>query len=236
VGRTVASGGYAPPIAPERTSTIAPPFADAAFGRPVRRVRHRTGWHGKHVVAVGRFFPEGLTDDRYVPSATGGRITIERAIGPYPTGGEDARRGTRRAPQGWPGACPPLRHRLARVAVEHVRSTVVPGCADKGFVDLLIPYRDGGKPAAIGRLPAWASSDNARPPRSRGTARYASARPTTTARPCCCPVTLYPPTPPRWRGGARARAIFDARSVADRDYSRAEGASIRAIVVPPRLP
>jgi GrpB-like predicted nucleotidyltransferase (UPF0157 family) len=32
---------------------------------------------------------------------------------------------------------------LAHVVVEHVGSTAVPGCAGKGVVDLLIPYREG---------------------------------------------------------------------------------------------
>lgn len=36
-----------------------------------------------------------------------------------------------------------LRERLPGVTVEHVGSTAVPGCAGKGVIDLLIPYREG---------------------------------------------------------------------------------------------
>ncbi|HEX6709134.1 MAG TPA: GrpB family protein [Rubrobacter sp.] len=33
--------------------------------------------------------------------------------------------------------------RLPHVIVEHVGSTAVPGCAGKGVIDLLVPYREG---------------------------------------------------------------------------------------------
>jgi GrpB-like predicted nucleotidyltransferase (UPF0157 family) len=36
-----------------------------------------------------------------------------------------------------------IRRRLPGVAVEHVGSTAVPGCAGKGVIDLLIPYGKG---------------------------------------------------------------------------------------------
>lgn len=36
-----------------------------------------------------------------------------------------------------------IRARVPGVAVEHVGSTAVPGCAGKGVVDLMIPYREG---------------------------------------------------------------------------------------------
>jgi GrpB-like predicted nucleotidyltransferase (UPF0157 family) len=36
-----------------------------------------------------------------------------------------------------------IRDRVPGIAVEHVGSTAVPGCAGKGVVDLMIPYRGG---------------------------------------------------------------------------------------------
>ena len=48
-----------------------------------------------------------------------------------------------------------IRERVPGVAVEHVGSTAVPGCAGKGVVDLMIPYREGELPAvkrALGDL------------------------------------------------------------------------------------
>ena len=36
-----------------------------------------------------------------------------------------------------------VERRLAGVSVEHVGSSAVPGCAGKGVVDLMIPYREG---------------------------------------------------------------------------------------------
>jgi GrpB-like predicted nucleotidyltransferase (UPF0157 family) len=36
-----------------------------------------------------------------------------------------------------------IRERVPGIAVEHVGSTAVPGCAGKGVVDLMIPYRGG---------------------------------------------------------------------------------------------
>ncbi len=36
-----------------------------------------------------------------------------------------------------------IRERVPGIAVEHVGSTAVPGCAGKGVVDLMIPYWDG---------------------------------------------------------------------------------------------
>ena len=39
-----------------------------------------------------------------------------------------------------------VRGRIPGIAVEHVGSTAVPGCAGKGVVDLVIPYREGELP------------------------------------------------------------------------------------------
>lgn len=39
-----------------------------------------------------------------------------------------------------------IRDRIPGVAAEHVGSTAVPGCAGKGVVDLMIPYREGELP------------------------------------------------------------------------------------------
>lgn len=36
-----------------------------------------------------------------------------------------------------------IHQRLPSVLVEHIGSTAVPGCAGKGVIDLLIPYREG---------------------------------------------------------------------------------------------
>ena len=36
-----------------------------------------------------------------------------------------------------------IRHQAPGLSVEHVGSTAVPGCAGKGVVDLMIPYREG---------------------------------------------------------------------------------------------
>jgi GrpB-like predicted nucleotidyltransferase (UPF0157 family) len=36
-----------------------------------------------------------------------------------------------------------INHRLSDISVEHVGSTAVPGCAGKGVIDLLIPYKEG---------------------------------------------------------------------------------------------
>ena len=36
-----------------------------------------------------------------------------------------------------------VRERAPEAAVEHVGSTAVPGCAGKGVIDLMIPYREG---------------------------------------------------------------------------------------------
>lgn len=36
-----------------------------------------------------------------------------------------------------------IHQHLPHVVVEHIGSTVVPGCAGKGVIDLLIPYREG---------------------------------------------------------------------------------------------
>jgi len=40
---------------------LARSFADAAFGALLRQLRYKAAWHGKHVVAVGRFFPSSKT-------------------------------------------------------------------------------------------------------------------------------------------------------------------------------
>ncbi|MGH2617221.1 MAG: GrpB family protein [Thermomicrobiales bacterium] len=39
--------------------------------------------------------------------------------------------------------------RLSETAIEHVGSSAVPGCAGKGYLDLVIPYRDAEHLAAI---------------------------------------------------------------------------------------
>lgn len=39
-----------------------------------------------------------------------------------------------------------IEERIPGIAVEHVGSTAVPGCAGKGVVDLMIPYREGELP------------------------------------------------------------------------------------------
>jgi len=40
---------------------LARSFADAAFGELLRQLRYKAAWHGKHVVAVGRWFPSSKT-------------------------------------------------------------------------------------------------------------------------------------------------------------------------------
>jgi putative transposase len=40
---------------------LARSFADVAFGEFLRQVRYKAAWHGKHVVAVGRWFPSSKT-------------------------------------------------------------------------------------------------------------------------------------------------------------------------------
>jgi putative transposase len=40
---------------------LARSFADAAFGELLRQVRYKAAWRGKHVVAVGRFYPSSKT-------------------------------------------------------------------------------------------------------------------------------------------------------------------------------
>jgi GrpB-like predicted nucleotidyltransferase (UPF0157 family) len=42
-----------------------------------------------------------------------------------------------------------IAERLLDTAIEHVGSTSVPGCAGKGYLDLVIPYRDDAHLAAI---------------------------------------------------------------------------------------
>jgi GrpB-like predicted nucleotidyltransferase (UPF0157 family) len=42
-----------------------------------------------------------------------------------------------------------IAERLPDTAIEHVGSSSVPGCAGKGFLDLVIPYRDDAHLAAI---------------------------------------------------------------------------------------
>ena len=63
----------------------------------------------------------------------GGQVHAPAACLPYdPRAPEVARRVTE------------IIHRqLPHVLVEHVGSTAVPGCAGKGVIDLLIPYREG---------------------------------------------------------------------------------------------
>jgi GrpB-like predicted nucleotidyltransferase (UPF0157 family) len=39
-----------------------------------------------------------------------------------------------------------IEERIPGIAVEHVGSTAVPGCAGKGVVDLMIPYHEGELP------------------------------------------------------------------------------------------
>ena len=74
----------------------------------------------------------------------------ERAIGPYPVGVPAACRPyDPRAPEVARRVGFLIRQRLTHVLVEHVGSTAVPGCAGRGVVDLLIPYRGGGELAAI---------------------------------------------------------------------------------------
>jgi GrpB-like predicted nucleotidyltransferase (UPF0157 family) len=48
-----------------------------------------------------------------------------------------------RAPEVARGVSGMIRERMPGIAVEHVGSTAVPGCAGKGVVDLMIPYREG---------------------------------------------------------------------------------------------
>jgi GrpB-like predicted nucleotidyltransferase (UPF0157 family) len=81
-------------------------------------------------------------------------MTLERAIGPYqhrraacldhdPRSAEVARR-----------VADLIEPRLAGVAVEHVGSTSVDGCAGKGIVDLMLLYPDGTLAAARDLLDA----------------------------------------------------------------------------------
>lgn len=74
----------------------------------------------------------------------------ERAIGPYPHPSPAAcREYDPRAPEVARRVAELIGRRLPDVAVEHVGSTAVPGCAGKGVVDLLVPYRDADELAAI---------------------------------------------------------------------------------------
>jgi GrpB-like predicted nucleotidyltransferase (UPF0157 family) len=80
-------------------------------------------------------------------------MTVERVIGPYPVGVSAAcREYDPRAPEVARRVGALIRQRRTRVLVEHVGSTAVPGCAGKGVVDLLLPYRGGGELAAIGHV------------------------------------------------------------------------------------
>jgi len=74
----------------------------------------------------------------------------ECPIGPYPRlSPAGYREYDPRAPEVARRVAEIIRRRLPDVTVEHVGSTAVPGCAGKGVVDLLAPYRDADELAAI---------------------------------------------------------------------------------------
>jgi GrpB-like predicted nucleotidyltransferase (UPF0157 family) len=68
---------------------------------------------------------------------------------PYPSPPPALRPWNPRAPQVAARVVELIAERLPNTAVEHVGSSSVPGCAGKGYLDLVIPYRDDTHLAAI---------------------------------------------------------------------------------------
>jgi GrpB-like predicted nucleotidyltransferase (UPF0157 family) len=75
-------------------------------------------------------------------------MPIERVIGPYENGPAACREHDPRAAAVARRVAELVRSPLPDVAVEHVGSTSVPGCAGKGIVDLMLVYPEGRLAAA----------------------------------------------------------------------------------------
>lgn len=75
----------------------------------------------------------------------------EPPIQPYPHPGPMAalRPWNPRAPEAAARVISLIADRLTETTVEHVGSSAVPGCAGKGYLDFVIPYRDAAHLAAI---------------------------------------------------------------------------------------
>jgi GrpB-like predicted nucleotidyltransferase (UPF0157 family) len=78
----------------------------------------------------------------------------EPPIRPYPYPGPPPalRPWDPRAPDAAARAVALIAERLPDTAIEHVGSSSVPGCAGKGYLDLVIPYRDETHLAAINEV------------------------------------------------------------------------------------
>jgi GrpB-like predicted nucleotidyltransferase (UPF0157 family) len=68
---------------------------------------------------------------------------------PYPSPHPALRPWNPRAPQAAARVVELITERLPDTVVEHVGSSAVPGCAGKGYLDFVIPYRDDTHLAAI---------------------------------------------------------------------------------------
>jgi GrpB-like predicted nucleotidyltransferase (UPF0157 family) len=68
---------------------------------------------------------------------------------PYPAPHPALRPWNRRAPEAADRVVALIAERLPETTIEHVGSSSVPGCAGKGILDLVIPYRDDAQLAAI---------------------------------------------------------------------------------------
>jgi GrpB-like predicted nucleotidyltransferase (UPF0157 family) len=68
---------------------------------------------------------------------------------PYPSPPPELRPWNPRAPEVAARVVALIADRLPDMAIEHVGSSSVPGCAGKGYLDLVIPYRDDSHLGAI---------------------------------------------------------------------------------------
>lgn len=73
-------------------------------------------------------------------------------IGPYEQRSAVCRDYDPRAPAVASQIAATIRSHLPQVQVEHIGSTAVPGCAGKGIVDLMVPFRDAEELAAVQTL------------------------------------------------------------------------------------
>ena len=88
--------------------------------------------------------PSPGIEPRILPGAGTTREAVsERRIGKHEGAPAACQPYDRRAPEVARTVKAMIWRRLPGVAVEHVGSTAVPGCAGKGVIDLLIPYGEG---------------------------------------------------------------------------------------------
>ena len=123
--------------------------------------RQRRGYRGRgrgHPAApLGRDRERGRSHRRSEAGPRGGRTrdghSLVSAVGeppirpyPYPSPPPALRPWNPRAPEAAARVVALIAERLPDTAVEHVGSSSVPGCAGKGYLDLVIPYRDDSPP------------------------------------------------------------------------------------------